>query len=354
MKTWGTILVVLAILAVPMLACGFPLPAGTALLAVSKGACAEGEAVATCQARQDAYQMMNKLQSAAVEDLTVNLYMDAGESVTTATLTGSYEYVVTGEDEGLGANIHAVVTDGQVESGDGNPQSLSGMEFIIYGSTAYSSTDGGTTWGYEELDPSALSGIGALLGLGGTRGAALNLFADPTIFSVTIGPNVPIDGQVMDVQTLRLDLPKLLANADAMTRLMQQGTLAGGDLLNLSQEDLQNLDPAQIALMSALLLPLMQGTDFSTTLYIGEDDGYIHRIEDNYVLVVDLSQIDAQSKPIKMSYLLSGTITQHNAPLVITVPQNATPGQGFFSQEGGLFGDSGLGSSVFGGGTSDQ
>jgi hypothetical protein len=54
-----------------------------------------------------------------------------------------------------------------------------------------------------------------------------------------------------------------------------------------------------------------------------------------------------------MSYLLSGTITQHNAPLVLNVPSNATPGQGIFSQEGSVFGGSGLGSSVFGGGPAD-
>jgi hypothetical protein len=354
MKTRGAILMVLAALAAPMLACGFPLPAGTALLAVSKAVCAEGEAVATCQARQDAYQAMNKLQSAAIQDLTLNLYIDDGATVTSANVTGSYEYVVAGEDSGLGATIHAMITDGQVESGDGNPQSLTGMEFIVDGTTAYSTTDGGATWGYEELDPTALSGVGALLGLSGARGAVLNLFADPTVFSVTVGPNVQIDGQVMDVQMLTLDLPKLLANADVLAKLLQQGTSAGGDLLNLSPEDLQNLDPKQIALMSALLLPLMQGTELSTRLYIGQQDGYIHRIEDNYVLVMDLSQIDAQSKPIKMSYLLSGTITQVNAPLVINIPHNAVQGQGVFSQEGGLFGSSGLGSSVIGDSTGNQ
>jgi len=353
MKLKGTVLLILAMLAAPALACGFPLPAGTAMLAAGKATCAQGEAIATCQARQDAYQMMSKLRSAAVQDLTMDLYIDDGTEVISARMTGSYEYLVTGEDSGLGANIHAVVADGQVDTGDGNPQSLTGMEFIIYGNKAYSSMDGGQTWGYEELDSSALSGIGMLLGLGGTRGAALNLFADSAVFSVTIGPTVQIDGQMMEVQTLKLDLPKLLANADAMTRLLQQGTSAS-DLLDLSPEDLQTFDPQQIALMSALLLPLMQGTEFSTTLYIGQDDGYIHRIEDNYVLVMDLAKLDAQSKPVKMSYLLSGTITQHNAPLVITEPSNATEGQGIFGQEGGVFGGSGLGSSIFGGGPAGQ
>lgn len=349
MNKWGLVLMVLALLGASTLACGFPLPAGTAMLAVSKAVCAQEEAVATCQARQDAYQAMNKLHSAAVKDLTMALYIDDGTQVTAANLAGSYEYVVTGEDTGLGANIHAVVTDGQVQSGDGSPpQILTGMEFIIYGDKAYSSLDGGQTWGYEELDSSALSGIGMLLGLGGARGAALNLFSDPTVFKVTVNENVSVDGQMMSVQTLTLDLSALLANADVMSALLQQGTTAGGDMLNLSPEDLQAFDPQQIALMSVFLLPLLEGTELSTTLYIGQDDGYIHRIEDHYVLMMDLSKIDAQSKPMKMSYLLSGTITQHNAALVINVPQNATQGQGIFGQ-GGVFGGSGLGSSIFGG-----
>jgi hypothetical protein len=355
MKTWGSALMVLAMLAAPMLACGFPLPAGIATLAVGKAVCAQGEAIATCQARQDAYQSMSKLRSAAVNDLTLDLHIDDGsQSVTSATVSGSYEYIVASDDSGLGATIHAVLIDGQVDSGDGNPQSLSGLEFIIYGNKAYSSLDGGQTWGYEELDPSELSGIGALLGVGGARGAVLDLFADPTVFSVTVGPSVQIDGQMMDVQTLSLDLPKLLTNPDAMTRLLQQAISAGGDMLDLTAEDMQNMDPAQIALMSAMLLPLMEGTAFSTTLYIGQDDGYIHRIEDSYVLAMDLSLIDPQSQPIKMGYLLSGTIAQHNASLVINEPQNAVQGQGIFSEEGGVFGGSGLGSSVFGGGPADE
>ena len=349
MRKWGLVLMVFVLLGAPMLACGFPLPVGTTMLAVGKAVCAQGESVATCQARQDAYQAMNKLHSAAVGDLTMALYIDDGSQVTAANVAGSYEYVVTGEDTGLGANIHAVVTDGQVQSGDGSaPQVLTGMEFIVYGDKGYSSTDGGQTWTYEDLDSSALSGIGMLLGLGGARGATLNLFSDPTVFKVTVDQTVPIDGQMMNVQTLTLDLSALLANADVMSGLLQQGTAAGGDLLNLSPEDLQAFNPQQIAMMSSILLPLFEGTELSTTLYIGQDDGYIHRVEDNYVLMMDLSKIDAQSKPIKMSYLLSGTISQYNAELAINVPQNATQGQGIFGQ-GGVFGGSGLGSTIFGG-----
>lgn len=347
MKKWGSALMLLAMLAAPMLACGFPLPAGTATMAVSKAVCAEGEAAESCRARQDAYQLMNKLQSAAVEDMSMHLYVDDGAEVTEATITGSYDYVLTESSEGLGANVHVRLDEGQMTSADGT-EALSGVEFIIVGNKAYTSKDGGSTWVIEDLDAQAMLGVNVLLGLGGPTGTAVDLFSDPAIFSVAPGPATSEAGQTMQVQTLTLDLGKLLGSADALTALMQAGAAAGGAELGLTQEDL-GLDPAQVAAMSAMLLPMFTGSSFSTTLYIGADDGYIHRIEDNYVLTMDMTAFDATSKPLKMTYELSGNITRHNEPLLISEPQGAVEGAGLLTEEGGLFGSGGLGSSIFGG-----
>ncbi|MBN1964981.1 MAG: hypothetical protein JW910_10055, partial [Anaerolineae bacterium] len=76
MRKWALFLTIAAMLAAPMLACGFPLPAGTTMMRVSKAVCAEGEAPESCQARQDAYQLMGKLQSAAIPDLEMALVAD--------------------------------------------------------------------------------------------------------------------------------------------------------------------------------------------------------------------------------------------------------------------------------------
>ena len=342
-------MMILAMLAAPMLACGFPLPAGTAMLAVSKAVCAEGEAADSCQVRQDAYQLMSKLQSVAIEDLSMTVHIDDGESVTSMTLSGAYEYVVTGDEAGLGANVHALLTDAEVTDSSGT-ESLDGVEFIVFGDKAYTKKPG-ETWVYEELDENALAGLGLILGLGGPAGAGLDLFSDPAIFSVSIASGPAVDGQATQAQTLALNLSALLSNAQALNSVMTQGFGAGGDLLGMTQEDL-GMDAAQLAMMSSLFLPMFEGSSFTTTVYIGAEDGYIYRIEDNYVFAMDSTALGAlaEGEPQKMTmrYELSGNLVRHNRPVTITAPEGATEGEGLLGEEGGLLGG-GLGSGLLGG-----
>ena len=352
MKKWALTLMLFAMLATPVLACGFPLPAGTTMMAVSKAICAQGEAADSCQMRQDAYQMMSKLNAVAVEDLAVKLYIDDGSSSTNdISLGGKYEYVVTDATDGLGANIHAWLTQGTMLDSTGS-QSLDGTEFIIVGTKGYTSTDNGATWTVEDLNDSAMLGLGLLLGLSGPTGAGLDMFTDPAIFTVTVGDGPAIDGQAMLMQTLALDVAGLLGNADALSALMTDGFAAGGDSLGLTQDSL-GIDASQIAMVSFMLLPALTGTEFSTTIYIGKDDGYIHRIEDKYVFQMDGSALgmtddSGAAQKMLMSYELSGNITQHNADIQIMAPTDASEGAGLLSEESGILGGGGLGSSLFG------
>jgi hypothetical protein len=50
-----------------------------------------------------------------------------------------------------------------------------------------------------------------------------------------------------------------------------------------------------------------------------------------------------------MTYQVSGDLSQFNQPMAIAAPENAQEGAGLLSEEGGLFGGSGLGGSLFGG-----
>lgn len=346
MKKWPLFLMLAVMLAAPMLACGFPLPAGTQTMAVEKAVCAETEAAESCQARQDAYQLMGQLQSASVEDMTMSLVVNDGETNTEMTMKGSFDYVATDSTEGLGANVHARLDEGMMTDEDGT-ESLAGVEFIIVGNTGYSSEDGGATWNMEELDADTLMGLGFILGLGGVEGATLDMFNDPAIFTVTVGEPVEIGGQMMQVQTLTVDLTKLFTNAEALGGLLEGGMAAGGESLGLSEEDLGG-DPADMAMMAGMLLPFLGGTSFSTTLYIGADDGYIHRVEDNYVFAMDMTAFDPESSAVNMTYTLSGRITNHNAAIAIEAPAGATAGGGLFG-DSGLFGSSGnIGGGLFG------
>ncbi len=350
MKKWALVLMLFAILAAPALACGFPLPAGTSMTAVSKAVCATDEPADSCQARQDAYQIMGKLSSVAVSDMQVDLYVDDGSAVTTLTAAGSYEYEVAESETGLGANVRANLTEGKITSA-GSDQSLENTQFVVVEDKGYTSTDGGSTWTFETLDQNALVGLGMLLGLSGPTGTGLDLYADPAIFTVTVGDDIEIDGQTMHVQTLTFNLEALLSNADAITAMLSQSSDAMGEI-GLDPSTLG--DPAQLAMVAAFLLPAFEGTAISTTLYIGADDGYIHRIEEDMSLMLDSSKmtVGASDEPptvVTMTYKLSGNLSQFNEPMAIAAPKDASEGAGLLSEEGGLLGGSGLGGSLFGG-----
>ena len=342
MKKWGLGLMLLAMLATPMLACGFPLPAGNSTMAVSKAVCAEGESADTCQERQDAYQMMSKLQSVKVSEMEMALYVFSEDESTEVSLEGNYEYVVSDDDAGLGADIHATITEGEMMSPDGD-ESLTGVEFILIGDKGYTTRDGGETWIMEDLDESAMTGLGLILGLAGVEGASLDLYSDPTIFTVTAGEDVDLDGQAMHVHTMEVDLTSLLMNGDALGSLMEAGSEVGGDELGTDELG----DPEEMAMMAAMMIPFLAGTEFSTTLYIGADDGLIHFVEHNYVFKMDLSAMDPETGAMEMSYSLSGYLTDHNGEFSIVAPEGATEGSGGLLGSD-LLGDSGLGDSLFG------
>jgi hypothetical protein len=340
------IIMVAALLVMPALACGFPFPAGSSMVAVSKAVCAEDEAAASCQQRQDAYQMMSKLQSAQVVDMTVSVLVDDGESLTEMSAEGMFEYAVTGSAQGLGADIHATLTGGTINT-DGAEQSLEDVEFIVVGGTGYTYADG--AWTYEELDQNTLLGLGMLLGLTGPTGVGFDLFNAPGIFTVTADPDADVNGERMHVQTLTLDLEALLTDAEALTALLD-ASAEGTAELGLDMSELGN--PADIAMIAMMLLPAFEGSEFSLTIYIGADDGYIHRIEESYIFMMDTGAIpfadDADAARMAMTYSLVGTITAHNEPLMITAPEDAQEGEGLLD-DSGLFGSGGgLGDSLFG------
>jgi hypothetical protein len=342
MKKWSSLLLIVVLLALPALACGFPLPAGTTMMSISKAVCADGETSDSCQARQDAYQLMGKLQSAVIPDLEMSMVVDQSNTKTNIQIKGSFEYALTDSTDGLGANIHAVITEGDMDNA-GSPTPLSGLEFIVIGTTGYTSADGGKTWSSSELDSNTLLGLGLMLGLAGPAGTSLDLFADPGIFAVTTGEDTTDDGQPVQVQTLTVDLPKLLSNVPALTSMLEEGFALGENLEipGLSQDALSGMTLEQFAGMAAMLAPYLEGTAASTTLHIGSKDGYVHYIQDNYALVLDLTSTDPNAGVISMTYDLSGHITRHNEPVEISAPANATEGESPF---GG-----GLGSSLFGG-----
>lgn len=345
MKKWGLFLLVVAMMAAPMLACGFPLPAGTEMMRVSKAICAEGEAPDSCQARQDAFQLMGKLQSAVIPDLEMVMTINTDAEPMEMTIKGSFEYVLAESNEGLGANVYAKLTDGAIIDETGNTQSLTGTEFIVIGNKGYTSQDGGKSWTFQELDQNTLLGLGLILGLGGPTGTGLDLYAAPGIFTVTAGEDVDYEGQAMQVQTLTMDLQKMLSDPTALTALMEDG-FAAGSSLGIDETTL-GMPPEQFAAVAPMLLPMLTGTTATTTLNIGKEDGYIHYIDESMVFKMDMTSMDATAGTMEMTYALTGHITQHNEPLTVVEPTGATEGGGgLFGEGGGLFGE--VGNSLFG------
>lgn len=337
MKKAVLFFLILALVALPALACGFPLPGGTAMMRVSKAECAQGESTESCQVRQDAYQLMGKLQSARIPDLNVEILSTIEGSEGRIAVQGSMEYVVNSESEGLGADVHVWIEEGEVNVTSSSPISLNNTELLIIGTTMYTSQDGGQTWESSDLPEDQAKFFSVLLGVGGQMGAGLDVYIDPTTFAVTEGADQTIDGQAMTVQTIDLDINALLGTSETLIELMTQTFDVGGAAFGLTEETL-GMTIEDFASQAAMLRPLMQDTAVSTLLYIGQEDGYIHYVEESYrfSLAVDTTQ------SMTASYTLSGHIEEPNGDFIIQAPANATESQG-----GGLGG--GLGDSLFGG-----
>jgi hypothetical protein len=345
MKKLGLVLMLLAMVAVPMLACGFPLPAGTGTMAVAKTICADGEDPATCQARQDAFQMMSTIQSAAVPDWSMSMLVETNDPTqdTNVTIKGSIEYVVVPSDEGLGANIHAVIEEGSSVSAEGT-DTITGAELIIIGNTLYAREAGDETWTSQTMTPDEFSSFGLILGLAGTTGTGIDFYTDPATFSVTAEPDAEFEGQTMKVQNLDVDLAGF-ASSDALGGLMEQGAEASGGLTD-SFEEGAGMSMQDLGMMLPLVFMMATEADAGTVLHIGADDGYIHYVEDFFVLNIDLPAFEegAEATKLNFRYSISGHINQINEAITIEAPTNVIEGE-----VPDLFGGANLGDSLFGG-----
>ncbi len=339
LKKWALTVMLLAMLAAPVLACGFPLPAGTSMMAVSKAVCAEGETTESCQLRQDAYQLMGKVSAASVNDLAVDLYIDDSTAITSAVVNGSFDYAVSDTSEYLGANVRVMLDDAMIEA-DGVVDNLSGTEFLVIDDIGYTREAEDAAWIEEDLDPTALLGLSFLLGLSGTQGASLDVFNTPGVFTVIEGAPQTLNGQQMIVQTLAVDLNALLGNPEALMTLFNDAANMGMEDMGLDMNDLG--DPGEIIPIAPMLAMFLAGTEVNATLWIGADDGLIHRIEEYYILQLDLTATDPTAGAMTMRYALSGTISNHNAALVIAAPDETVEGEGGLlggGLSGGLFGN---------------
>lgn len=346
MKKWGLALMLVAVLGLPVLACGFPLPVTMsteeAAAPTGKVVCASTEAADSCQMRQDAYELMAGLQSGSVQNMDMALTYDSGEDKGDMHFSGAYDFVVNPGAEGLGIDVAAVIDEGTFTDAE-STEDLSGAQFVIVGGQGYSKLPDDETWNQEDLtsDSDTVLGLGMILGLGGM---SVDLFSEPTAFTVELLDDATIDGQTMYVQKLTADLTGLMSSATALTGLMNAGASASGGAL--SEEEL-GMAPEDVAALAPMLAGFMGNSSFVTTIYIGADDGLIHRVEDNYVLSMDMSALDPTTAPMLFSYVLSGDITSHNAVASIVAPEGAVV------SEGGLLGElggGGLGDSLFGGG----
>ncbi len=333
MKKTGLFLLIIVLIAAPMLACGFPLPAGTTMMRVSKAECAQDESTESCQARQDAYQLMGKLQAARIPDLNVEILSGIQGSEGRIAVKGSMEYVVNPESEGLGADVHVWIEEGEVNMDATGQTSLNNTELMIIGSMMYTSQDGGDTWESQELPEDQAKFFSVLLGVGGEIGAGLDMYIDPTTFTVTEGTAEKIDGQAMIGETLNLDINAVLGASETLTELMTEAFNAGGAAFGMT-EDALGMSIADFATQAVLLGPMMTDSSVSTTLYIGQEDGYIHYVEEVYNLSLAVPGSDVMTA----SYTLSGHIEDFNGDITVKAPANATQSQG-----------GGLGDSLFGG-----
>ena len=316
-RTW---LLALVSLSLGVLACGFPLPLVEEALDRWAGpACGVAESAKSCAARQDAYRALVTEDAVSVRDVEMHLYTDQGGGGSDVSLLGEYDYALLETANGTVPGLHGWLHD---LSGSllPNLEDQSGIEVILIGTEGYSLPAGATSWVKENLEDSALLGMGLLFGIPAFLGELPDVYAADGAFTVEAYETQDASGQAVLVQTLALDLEALLNDPALLTLLAEPvAPLLAGHGIE---------DPTELIAVAPVLRPYLEGSELQTRLSIGQADGLLHAFEQTARLAFDLSATDPEALPIELRYTISGVFQYGAAVAPIVAPATYVEGDG--------------------------
>jgi hypothetical protein len=127
---------------------------------------------------------------------------------------------------------------------------------------------------------------------------------EETVTAITKLDDEELDGQVMRVFDVTYDISSLLESGLFDATLGAMNAQPG-----MTQQDMQNL-----------VTQMLEGAEFQLKVWIGQDDGLLHRF-DSTLLVDSTISIQGMTLPLLMDVVSSVTFSDFNEPVAITAPE---------------------------------
>ncbi|NDJ74891.1 MAG: hypothetical protein GYB65_01415, partial [Chloroflexi bacterium] len=272
---------------------------------------------ADCELLLDATAQMDTVSSMTLPAWSIDARLDTEDGTLVFRAAGTGAAIVPVDvnptNPFTGQVLVLDITEASI--GDGVTEQIGSGQLIITDSMTYFFFDdqwyGGET---AEGQPSAMNM--PLLATGDLASLGYD-FSGVTL--TTRGADTEYMGQPVATFTTDVDFVALVSTALASPAFssLLEGATAGSDGGTVSAEE--------VALLSLLLTPLLQGSDIGTEQWVGLDDGYIHAIVIDVTLNFDLSIFDPSTPPITGTFNFASEIGGFNEPVEYEVPTEYEP-----------------------------
>ncbi len=285
-----------------------------ALLAAPFVAFAQGDprcnglSEADCQIVLQAADMMSGVTSFTIPDFEFyfDLSMpdsDTGELQTVmASGTGNGAVSITSPDDAL---VYLYIAEASMDDGESS-ETIEDVEVILTPTMQYVKYEGEWYGGQEETDFSSFD-TSALdfNSLMGSLGIDLT-----NVATTTRGDDAELHGQAMATFSTSIDIGQLL-NALLASPAVGEALGMGGE---------EAMSPEELQMISAFLVPMLEGTSLDAEQWIGLDDGYVHEVSVNLVLSLDMTMFAPEAGALTGELRFNMEMDSFNQPVDVTIP----------------------------------
>ncbi|MBN1563862.1 MAG: hypothetical protein JXA10_08485 [Anaerolineae bacterium] len=205
------------------------------------------------------------------------------------------------------------------------------LEIIMAGGFGYVNVNG--EWFGEELgeeDVADIEGQMDSLGLGSMEGLD-ELGLDLTgVLTTTRGEDADHMGQAVATYTMNFDLAALITAALASPLVGEAMNMSGGT------EEEAAANAAMITQFAPVVIMMLGQTGLNAGLWVGNDDGYIHRVELNVNLDVNMAMLGADTPPIVGNINFFAEVSGVDEGYSVDVPSDYGTMEEFEEKYGGL------------------
>jgi hypothetical protein len=239
-----------------------------------------------CDTLLAALDTLNTVQSFTIPAWEVSFDMDDGSQTVSLSASGQAGYAA-GEMV-TDTVLHVVIDEISMTPAEGEIPEY--VEVILADGFGYINYDG--QWYGEELSESDLADFEDMFGMAGGESMGLGLESlgiDLTgVVTTTRGADEDMMGMSLAPYTMEVDIAGLVMAALASPMVGEAMGMAGEEAMS----------PEELQMMGAIFAPILGDTSISAGVWVGNDDGFIHRVELNLALDVDMTMFDPEAGAI--------------------------------------------------------